>query len=384
MKNKFTILFVTLCLFGFSQNVAINATGAAPNVSAMLDIASTTSGLLVPRMTTAQRTAIAAPATGLIVYDTTTGGFWYFDGVIWVQLLNTNTGWALVGNALVGTEFMGSTNAQPVRFFSNNTERMRIFSVGRVGINNTAAASGQLDVRGAFATAFADLATIFGKNTNGTGTGGVFVGQNAADNALVAGSGGVTIGTTTGLYAQYTTGAAGQGVLIQDAFGAQWNVGHWTGAAYRKIIGNGTVSTLAKGLNNEDLIMNCPETPENLFMDYGKGVLKNGYAKIYIDPILSKNIKVDESHPLKIFIQLEGDCNGVYVTNKTKESFEVKELKNGQSNVEFSYSIVATHGDEFYKSSNGEERKAVYDKRWEQAGGKANTIIPIITSEERK
>jgi hypothetical protein len=335
-------------------------------------------------MSSVQRTSILAPATGLQVYDITTNTFWWFNGVIWVEQLGTNNGWALAGNTLAGTEKLGSLNAQPVRFFSNNTERMRIFSVGRVGINNTAAASGQLDVRGAFATALLDLATIYGKNTNSSGTGGVFIGQNAADNALAAGSGGVTVGTTTGLYAQYTTGAAGQGVLIQDAFGAQWNVGHWTGAAYRKIIGNGSVSTLAKGLNNEDLIMNCPETPENLFMDYGKGVLKNGYAKIYLDPILSKNIKVDENHSLKIFIQLEGDCNGVYVTNKTKESFEVKELKNGQSNVEFSYSIVATHGDEFYKSSNGEERKAVYDKRWEQAGEKANTIIPIIPTEVKK
>ncbi len=124
-----------------SQNVAINGTGAAPVASAMLDITSTTSGLLIPRMTTAQRAAIAAPATGLKVYDTTTGGFWYFNGAVWVQLLNANTGWALAGNTLAGTEILGSTNAQPVRFFSNNTEWMRLTSTGRFGFYTTAPAT---------------------------------------------------------------------------------------------------------------------------------------------------------------------------------------------------------------------------------------------------
>lgn len=71
MKKSLLLLFSVLAsLSSFSQNVAINSTGALPNASAMLDITSTTSGLLIPRMTTAQRTAIAAPANGLLVFDT--------------------------------------------------------------------------------------------------------------------------------------------------------------------------------------------------------------------------------------------------------------------------------------------------------------------------
>ncbi len=83
-QTKF-IVFLGLFLitsFLYSQNVAINGSGASPAASAMLDISSTTSGLLIPRMITAQRTAIAAPATGLKVYDTTTGTFWYYNGAI--------------------------------------------------------------------------------------------------------------------------------------------------------------------------------------------------------------------------------------------------------------------------------------------------------------
>lgn len=92
--------------------------------------------------------------------------------------------------------------------------------------------------------------------------------------------------------------------------------------------------------------MVAPESPEALFQDYGIGSLTNGYAKIDIDPILTKNIRVDETHPMKVFIQLEGDCKGVYVFNKTATSFEVKELQNGNSNVSFSYQIVAFRADE--------------------------------------
>lgn len=84
------VVFIpTLCIY--SQNVGINTTGATPDASAMLDIVSTDKGMLIPRMTTAQRTAISSPATGLMVYDTSTGSFWYFNGTIWVEITNEST-----------------------------------------------------------------------------------------------------------------------------------------------------------------------------------------------------------------------------------------------------------------------------------------------------
>ncbi|MFV8356821.1 hypothetical protein ACNQGB_11645 [Flavobacterium sp. XS1P32] len=50
-----------------------------PNASSVLDITSTTQGMLTPRMTTAQRTAIASPADGLMVYDTDLKAFHYYN-----------------------------------------------------------------------------------------------------------------------------------------------------------------------------------------------------------------------------------------------------------------------------------------------------------------
>jgi hypothetical protein len=54
---------------------------------------------------------------------------------------------------------------------------------------------------------------------------------------------------------------------------------------------------------------------------------------------------VSNEHPLKVFIQLEGDCNGVYVTDKSENGFTVRELNGGASNVPFSWHIVANRAD---------------------------------------
>ncbi|NCC73686.1 MAG: hypothetical protein EOM06_09845, partial [Sphingobacteriia bacterium] len=90
MKRKL-LLFATLLLLGiqtFAQTgVAINTTGNDPDTSAMLDVSSNTKGLLIPRMTQAQRTAIALPGKGLLVYQTETPeGFYYYDGTSWNHL----------------------------------------------------------------------------------------------------------------------------------------------------------------------------------------------------------------------------------------------------------------------------------------------------------
>lgn len=56
--------------------------------TAVLDIKSTTKGLLIPRMTTTQKNAISSPTTGLIVYDTTTAALFQYNGAAWRQIAN--------------------------------------------------------------------------------------------------------------------------------------------------------------------------------------------------------------------------------------------------------------------------------------------------------
>ena len=51
-----------------AQNVGISVDGSTPDNSAMLDIKSTSGGLLIPRMTTTERDAIASPAQSLLIF----------------------------------------------------------------------------------------------------------------------------------------------------------------------------------------------------------------------------------------------------------------------------------------------------------------------------
>jgi hypothetical protein len=82
LKLLGTFLFVSFTLITNAQ-VGINSDGSSPDASAMLDIKSTTKGILIPRMTTAERTAIGTPATGLMVFDIDEAAFWYYNGAAW-------------------------------------------------------------------------------------------------------------------------------------------------------------------------------------------------------------------------------------------------------------------------------------------------------------
>jgi hypothetical protein len=86
-------LCMAIIVFSFIQNtgaqsVAINTSGATANASSILDVQSTTKGMLIPRMSKAQKNAIASPATGLLIYQTAPDsiGFNYYNGTQWVWL----------------------------------------------------------------------------------------------------------------------------------------------------------------------------------------------------------------------------------------------------------------------------------------------------------
>ncbi len=88
------VKFYTLLLFFsanalLAQNVGIN--NPTPHASALLDLTSTSQGLLAPRMSSVQRIAIAAPATGLLVYDTNLNSYFIFNGTSWQFLLSGTT-----------------------------------------------------------------------------------------------------------------------------------------------------------------------------------------------------------------------------------------------------------------------------------------------------
>jgi len=82
-----SLLWVLFMLNSLSAQVGINASGNAPDASAMLDVSSNDKGILIPRMTQAERNNISSPATGLLIYQTdATTGFSYYNGSAWIAV----------------------------------------------------------------------------------------------------------------------------------------------------------------------------------------------------------------------------------------------------------------------------------------------------------
>ena len=137
MKKKLPLLVLLLLatLCGFTQNTGIGTN--SPNPSAKLDITSTNSGLLVPRMTTSQRNLIANPAKGLLVFDSTTSNFWFYDGSLWSQMpdaKNVRFGFDLVRNSTTLTSynvlFISNYNLAPASVTLTNSTTLQIQQQG--------------------------------------------------------------------------------------------------------------------------------------------------------------------------------------------------------------------------------------------------------------
>jgi len=110
-----------------STGAAINTTGAAADNSAMLDVSSSTQGMLVPRLaltsTTSQSPIIATPANSLLVYNTATAGdvtpgyyYWDVSGAKWVRMVSgaavtsVGTGTGLSGGPITSTGIVSLAN----------------------------------------------------------------------------------------------------------------------------------------------------------------------------------------------------------------------------------------------------------------------------------
>ena len=90
--RKVTLLFVAITMIAshtLTAQVAINTDGTDPDSSAILDLKSTNSGLLLPRLNTLQISGISNPAAGLMVFNTDSSDFYGFNGSKWISVWNT-------------------------------------------------------------------------------------------------------------------------------------------------------------------------------------------------------------------------------------------------------------------------------------------------------
>ncbi|MEI7726023.1 MAG: hypothetical protein WCK09_13025, partial [Bacteroidota bacterium] len=219
-------------------------------------------------------------------------------------------------------------------YFDNSTNRMGIgtsnpqatFAVG-ASSQFQVASDGHCTVTGAFGS----ISPLTGINTTGTGVTGT--------------------GTVYGVYGQSTIPAGERaGGYFYTSSSAYARVGGFKQSspgifeAYL-IWGIGKLVTQNKSPDGLMADLYAPVCPETVITDYGSGQLKNGKCHIEIDPLITKRIYVSREYPVKVFIQLEEDCKGVYVTNKSAEGFDVVELMGGTSDANFSWSFTANISD---------------------------------------
>jgi uncharacterized protein (TIGR02145 family) len=116
MKKLFILFAIFTTFATMAQSVGINADGTAANTSAMLDVSSTTKGLLPPRMTTTQRNAIASAATGLVIFNTTTNVLEFMSSSGWTSLTTPSTTAVFLPTIVIGTQHWMKENLDVVTY----------------------------------------------------------------------------------------------------------------------------------------------------------------------------------------------------------------------------------------------------------------------------
>jgi hypothetical protein len=447
MKKLYPYIICSAVMFfchtAYAQ-VGIGTT--TPNASSMLDVASTNSGILIPRMTLAQKLAITTPATALLIYQTDgASGFYYWNGVAWVAF--GSMGWSITGNAgtVAATNFIGTTDAVDFVTKTSNLVRMRVTSGGNVAVGNGTPlnklhvfGSGGINVdfrttgrlwsdstdgglwlsnlsdafvgninttqMGFWSTTLGwnamninktngyigvgttvptarlhvvsdgdNVPVIFGKNINanaGTTSFGVR-GECGSTGLGSAGVSGVSINSSQneigvvgdynlwgaalfglgwaasyvnmptsrdfGLFAtcNYTTGT---GVYAYDGSNS---VGSNAIYGFGKFVVTGSKSASVPTTKGNQLLY-CTESPEIWFEDLGGGKLINGSIHIDLNDMYLETVFIDDAHKMRIFLQEEGESNGlIVIKDADNRGFTVKEKNNGNSNIEFSYRIMA-------------------------------------------
>ena len=196
--SQIVIAAALICTMPFTadaQSVSINTDGSTANASALLDVKSTTRGVLVPRMSKTERNTIAAPAMGLMVFQNAPDsvGFYYYNGTSWLWLATASgsTGWATTGNAGTTTadNFIGTTDNVALSFRQNNTWMGRwnnsnstYFIGDSAGVYNTGSSNFGLGAKALFAntSSYANVAIgNYALSSNTTGVRNTAIGDSA-------------------------------------------------------------------------------------------------------------------------------------------------------------------------------------------------------------
>lgn len=268
MKAKIlSLLFIATGLTVAAQDGGVGIGTTKPDNSAILDLSSSSKGLLIPRMSAISRNAIINPAIGLKIYQTDgVVGEYTFDGKTWNKGLTSNDAlsitndpndWRLAGNSVGdGSGFSASS------FLGTNDATPLTFKVG--GIR-----SGFIDA--------ANANSLFGFNTGlvMTGNNNAALGSNTLT-SNTSGSLNMAIGTNS--LNRNVSGGNNVGVGASTLYNNSGNnnVAIGTFALFTKTTGNGNVS-----IGNQSGFSNASGTG-NVFIGNDAAFSETGSNKLYI------------------------------------------------------------------------------------------------------
>jgi len=249
---------------------------------------------------------------------------------------------AVEGSTTVGTAVLGYANSYPT---------VSIFGEAPVGVYSTAASFSGTDNPNAFA--FFGETNSFGLDVhNLVNNSSAFV-SSPSDFFYGAGSTGY-------FYVDYNGNLTVSGT-VTTSHGTFLRTSGSNGAAMLEYGGRTT----------------APEVE-----DVGEAQLANGRAYVPIDARLAQTI--DRRVAYHVFVTPEGDCNGLYVTQKSASGFAVRELRGGGASLAFEYRIVAKPVDEDgSRLATAPALPKRDDDGFAKRAGSARRVPPLLSPEQR-
>ncbi|WP_028376599.1 hypothetical protein [Leeuwenhoekiella sp. MAR_2009_132] len=351
LKNLRFLLFILPAMV-FAQ-VGIGIT--SPDASSILDVTSSTRGVLLPRMTTAQMNSIASPVKGLTIFNSETNSYYYNDGTIWVELAGAvkRDNYKLVKSvadlsdelaAGGGTQYLLNTNFLyeingiiPINFPINlNGAYVEGVDSGSDILVN---ASGGSLFNGSGGGSIRNITISGGSNTVFNLTGGNLVVNNTIF------SGASSLGTLTGLnlvffnvsqYVNNTTGFTVSGIesfFMSNTFWTDTNQGTFmtlTGTFDNLQMANGRIVADAGeiGLNvsSNPTIVNSGLLSGLSFV--GAGTLVNGYTAANTFPGYNFSIKWDVNCE-GIPVETDGNASANFYSTSGLTTGFTQSISNG-------------------------------------------------------
>ena len=231
------------------NNVGVGTT--TPHASAVLDVSSTTRGMLVPRMAATERSAIASPATGLLVYQTDApAGFYFYNGTAWTSLSaggaselqkiteNSKTGWRILGRDPANYGDIGSGAVDLSLSTGASTTRGATGQNSMASGQSTTASGYAAMAMGQDAIASGDNSTAMGSQTTASGSYSTAMGsQTTASNSysMAVGNGARASGNSAMAMGNYTTASGSSSTAMGNNAGASGDnstaMGYYTTAS---------------------------------------------------------------------------------------------------------------------------------------------------------